>query len=103
MVESIRLNVDNPFLIYDPGELDTAIEETANGLKLGQHCQALQHGAQLARDRLQALKELRESGKITPKENESLLAEKLTGFWGQTQTLKGVIFLATLAGIIQGW
>jgi hypothetical protein len=101
-VNSIRPTVDNPFLIHDPNELNEVIRKTADALDLSQYCEILQHGAQLARDKPTALAELHTSKQISPEEKQSLQVEELIGFWGQPQALKGVIILATLAGIIQG-
>jgi hypothetical protein len=102
-VRSTRQNIDNPFLIYSPHDLDKVIEETIEGLHLQQWYGLLQRGAKIARDRSYALDELTQGDRLSDEEAAALRREE-NGFWCQSsKVLRGSMLVASLGAIIQGW
>jgi len=94
------LNVDNPLAVFSASDLDQKIAEFVDIDKgLEEHLVILQHGAQLARDKLVAL----ENYTALSQEQKTYLqdGEERAGFFGQSKFLKGSLLAACLAGIIQ--
>jgi hypothetical protein len=92
--------VDNPLALYSHSSLDQVVSRFADGHEgLALHLGMLQRGAQLARDKLDALNS---DEYLTDGQKDYLRnGEECAGFFEQSKFLKGSILSACLAGIIQ--
>jgi hypothetical protein len=93
-------NVDNPVALYSRAALDEEIRKFVRQHDgMYQHLRILQRGAQLARDKPDAL--ANDNDLLTEHRTYLETAEEQDGFSKQSKFLKGSLVSTCLAGVIQ--